>query len=71
VLVLEIWEHVLARGAEVIAELAGFGMTSDAHGIAQPDPSGQWAAAAMQMALDDASLPPRDRRLQHRASHEI
>lgn len=58
VLVLETWEHARARGAEVIAELAGFGMTSDAHGIAQPDPSGQWAAAAMQMALDDARLSP-------------
>ncbi|HXF25540.1 MAG TPA: beta-ketoacyl-ACP synthase II [Gemmatimonadaceae bacterium] len=56
VLVLETLEHARARGAEPIAELAGFGMTSDAFSLAQPDPDGKWAAAAMAMALSDAGL---------------
>ena len=60
VLVLETLDHARARGADVIAELAGFGMTSDAFGIAQPDPSGRWAAAAMGLALSDAGLDPSD-----------
>jgi 3-oxoacyl-[acyl-carrier-protein] synthase II len=60
VLVLETLAHAQARGASIIAELAGFGMTSDAHGIVQPDPSGRWAAAAMQTALRDARLDASD-----------
>jgi 3-oxoacyl-[acyl-carrier-protein] synthase II len=35
-------------------------MTSDAFGIAQPDPDGTWAAAAMQLAMDDAGMSPAD-----------
>jgi 3-oxoacyl-[acyl-carrier-protein] synthase II len=60
VLVLETLEHARARGAEPIAELAGFGMTSDAFSLAQPDPDGKWAAAAMAMALSDAGLDASD-----------
>ena len=60
VLVLETWEHARARGAEPIAELAGFGMTSDAFSLAQPNPDGKWAAAAMTMALSDAGLNASD-----------
>ncbi len=60
VLVLETLEHARARGAEVIAELAGFGMTSDAFGIVQPVADGEWSAAAMQMAMDDAGMSPSD-----------
>ncbi|MCC6771334.1 MAG: beta-ketoacyl-[acyl-carrier-protein] synthase II, partial [Gemmatimonadaceae bacterium] len=60
VLVLETLEHARARGADIIAELAGFGMTSDAFGIVQPDPDGTWAAAAMQLAMDDAGMSPAD-----------
>ena len=56
VLVLETMDHARARGAEPIAELAGFGMTSDAFSLAQPDPDGRWAAAAMTSALADAGL---------------
>lgn len=56
VLVLERLSHARARGAAPIAELAGFGMTSDAFGIAQPDPEGRWAARAMELALQDARL---------------
>lgn len=60
VLVLERLSDAKARGATPIAEVAGFGLTADAHGIAQPDPSGMWAARAMQEALRDAALAPDD-----------
>ncbi|HEX8726188.1 MAG TPA: beta-ketoacyl-ACP synthase II [Gemmatimonadaceae bacterium] len=60
VLVLETIDHARARGAEPIAELAGFGMTTDAFSLAQPDPDGRWAAAAMTAALSDAGLDASD-----------
>ncbi len=56
VLVLESWEHATARGATILAEMAGCGMTSDAGDLTAPDPEG--AAAAMRGALDDAGLAP-------------
>lgn len=58
VLVLETEEHARARNAPILAELAGFGMSADAHHITQPKPEG--AAAAMRMALKDAGLAPTD-----------
>ncbi len=60
VLVLESAEHAAARGARVYAEVAGAGMTSDAHHIAQPDPVGAGAAQAITDALTDAGLTPAD-----------
>jgi len=56
ILVLETLDAARARGARIYAEIAGFGMSSDAHHITQPSADG--AAAAIRMALDDASLPP-------------
>jgi nodulation protein E len=56
VFVLETLEHAQARGAGVLAELAGVGMTADAADIVMPDASG--AARAMQLALDHARLAP-------------
>jgi len=53
-LVIESEEHARARGAVVLAELAGFGMSADAHHITQPKPEG--AAAAMRMALRDGGI---------------
>jgi 3-oxoacyl-[acyl-carrier-protein] synthase II len=56
VLVLEAEEHALARGATILAELAGYGATSDAFHITMPDQHGEGAARAMQKALAEAGL---------------
>ena len=56
VFVFEDWEHARARGATILAEVAGFGMTADAGDIVMPSQEG--AARAMRLALDDAGMPP-------------
>ncbi len=56
ILVLESLEHALERNARVIAELAGFGCTSDAGHPVQPEESGASAAEAMRLALNDAGV---------------
>ena len=56
IMVLESLDHALARGANILAELSGFGSTSDAGHPVQPEESGSSAAAAMQMALADADV---------------
>ena len=56
IMVLESLGHALNRGAPILAELAGFGSTSDAGHPVQPEESGASAAAAMQMALVDAEV---------------
>jgi 3-oxoacyl-[acyl-carrier-protein] synthase II len=60
VLVLETLEHAEKRKAIPLAFLSGFGMTSDAYGIAAPEPNGIFAAKAMQLAVKDAGLNPED-----------
>lgn len=60
VLVLETLESAHERGAQPIAEMAGYGSTSDAHHITQPHPEGEGAARAMDLALADAGLHPED-----------
>ena len=58
IVVLESWEHATARGAEILAELAGYGATADAGHITQP---GEHAPArAIALALDQARLAPAD-----------
>jgi 3-oxoacyl-[acyl-carrier-protein] synthase II len=56
VVVLEALEHARARDAKVYAELVGYGLSSDAQHITEPDPTGRHPARAMKMALDDAGV---------------
>jgi len=58
VLVLEDLEHALARGAQPLAEIVGFGMTSDAADMVNPSIEGP--SVAMKIALDEAKLAPSD-----------
>ena len=60
VLVIEEYERAKARGAQIYAELTGFGMSADAFHITGPAESGEGGAAAMQNALNDAQLNPED-----------
>jgi nodulation protein E len=55
-LTVEALDHALARGARPIAEIVGFGMSSDAHHITQPSAEG--AAKAMRLAMKDAGISP-------------
>ena len=57
-LVLEDWDTAQARGATILAELAGYALTTDAHHLTQPEANGQ--ARAMTLALKDAGLQPSD-----------
>jgi 3-oxoacyl-[acyl-carrier-protein] synthase II len=59
-LVLEALEHAQARGATILAEVAGFGATCDAYHMTQPSPGGAGAAECMSEALADAGLEPGD-----------
>lgn len=56
--VLEAEEHARARGAEILAEVAGYGETCDAHHITAPHPEGLGAANAMRLALSEAQIHP-------------
>ncbi|HZP58360.1 MAG TPA: beta-ketoacyl-ACP synthase II [Dehalococcoidia bacterium] len=60
VFVIESLEHAKARGAAPLAELAGYGCTSDAHHVVVPVEDGETTAAAMTLALNDAGVKPED-----------
>lgn len=59
-LVLEEYEHAVARGAEIFAEVCGYGNTCDAHHVTAPRPDGKTQAAAIRQALDEASYTSED-----------
>jgi len=60
ILILETEEHALKRGAKPLAEIAGFGVTSDAFHLVQPHKEGLGATKAMKMAIEDAGLDIKD-----------
>ncbi|OOM80306.1 beta-ketoacyl-ACP synthase II [Clostridium sp. BL-8] len=60
VVILESLEHAEARGANIIAEVVGYGSTCDAYHITSPDPEGEGAARAMKDAIEEAGIKPSD-----------
>lgn len=60
IMILEEYEHARARGAEIIAEVVGYGLSSDAYHIAAPPEDGEGAIRSMRVALEDAGLNPED-----------
>jgi len=60
IVILEELEHARKRDAKVYAELRGYGISSDAQHITEPDPTGQHPARAMKMAMDDSGVTSED-----------
>ncbi|TKJ29227.1 MAG: beta-ketoacyl-[acyl-carrier-protein] synthase II [Chloroflexi bacterium B3_Chlor] len=67
VVVMETLEHALNRGARIRGEVMGYGVSTDAYHLAAPDPTGDGAARAMSLAIQDSGLTPAD--IDHICSH--
>ncbi len=59
VLLLEEYEHAKARGANILAEIVGYGATCDAYHLTSPDPEGTGAGKAMEFAMAEAGIEPK------------
>ena len=59
-LILEEYEHAKSRGANIYAEIVGFGMSADAHHITSPPDGGEGAALSMTNAIHDAGIDPKE-----------
>ena len=60
VLALEAWEHAVARGARIYAEVVGYGNTDDAHHITSPDPDASGIARAVRLAVEEGGVRPEE-----------
>ena len=60
ILLLEDYDHAIARGAKIYAEVVGYGATCDAYHITSPSPDGEGAARAMKQAMEEARITPAD-----------
>jgi 3-oxoacyl-[acyl-carrier-protein] synthase II len=60
VVVLEELQHARKRDAKIYAELVGYGLSSDAHHMTEPDPTGRQPARALRLAMEDAGVGPED-----------
>ncbi len=58
IMILEALEHALERGADICAEVVGYGMSGDGYHMTSPPPNGEGAARCMQSAMDDAGIQP-------------
>ena len=59
-LILESYDHAVARGTKILAEITGFGIASDGYHVTDPDPNGEGAYLAMMGALEDAEIEARE-----------